>query len=208
MNVVLFGATGTTGSKVLVELLNAGYLVKAVARDVSRIQLQHPNLQPMQGNVLDPGFVTEVIKGADAVVSTISEGVSIVQHTQSKGNGNIIQAMQAQGIPRFICMGAEGILNAPDGTLIREDPAYPEPYKPLSYEHSRVQELLQSSTLQWTQVCPPLILPRNADGNYTVKPNVPAASTGKVNAGNIGAFIAREIQENKFLRTRVGIANS
>lgn len=207
MKLVLFGATGTTGSRVLDELLKAGYNVTAVVRDVSRIGTKHPALTVRGGDVLNPTFVREIIAGMDAVVSTISEGVQIVTHTQSIGNSNIVDAMEALGMKTFVCMGAEGILDAPDGGLFRDHPDYPDLYKPLSYEHSRVQERLQQSNLDWIQVCPPLILPEAADGKYAVQVNVPGTNSGQVNAGNIGHFIARVLQSNEFRRARVGIAN-
>ena len=37
MNLVLFGATGMIGSRVLKELVSRGHTVTAVARDVSRV---------------------------------------------------------------------------------------------------------------------------------------------------------------------------
>ena len=208
MNILLFGATGLTGSRVLEELLINGYQVTAVSREAASIKTTHTSLKKISGNVLDEDFVTRMLERQDAVVSTISEGVEIKQHTQSKGNGNIIKAMEAQGVKRFVCMGAVGILAAPEGGLLREKAGYPSLYLPLSYEHSKVNELLQSSKLYWTQVCPPMILPRPSDGKYLVKANQLPSTVGQVNAGNIGAFIAKELRQPEFIPQRVGITNA
>lgn len=206
-HIVLFGATGLTGSKVLDELLAAGYTVTAVSRTASGIEQEHPNLHKVSGDVLSEAFVREIIPGKDAVVSTISEGVEIKHFTQSKGNGNIIRAMEALDTKRFICMGAAGILSGPDGKLVRDEDDYPALYLPLSYEHSRVQEQLRSSALLWTQVCPPMILPRPSDHQYLVQADRLPAGKNEVNAGNIGAYIARELRDQSFLHKLVGIAN-
>lgn len=208
MNVLLFGATGLTGTRVLEELLKGGYQVTAVSRDASIIKKNDPLLRKINGNVLDEKFVAGLLERQDAVVSTISEGVDIRQHTQSKGNTIIIRAMEAAGMKRFFCMGAEGILDAPEGGLLRDLPNYPKLYLPLSYEHSKVQEALQASQLYWTQICPPMILPRPADHKYVVKANQPASDKGQVFAGNIGSFISKELRRPDFVKVRVGIANA
>ena len=207
MKVILFGATGLAGSFILTELLKSGHKVTAFVRNASKLQVQNNALTVIEGNVLDSAEVTAAIRGNLAVVSAISEGPNIVHHTQSRGNANIIKAVQSLGLQRLICMGSTGILQLNENQLVR-DVGYPEEYYPISEEQYQVFLQLQNSGLQWTQVCPPMIIPLPADGAYLTKAAYKPAGKSEVAAGNIGAFIAKEITENRYLQTRVGIINA
>ena len=207
MKVILFGATGLAGSAILTEMLKGGHKVTAFVRTPSKIKEQHTALQVVQGDVLNDANVLEAIRGNLAVVSAISEGTTITNHTQSRGNSIIIKAMQQLGLQRIVCMGSTGILQLNENQLIR-DVSYPQAYYPLSEEQFNVFQQLQKSGLQWTQVCPPLILDQPADGKYLTKASYKPLGKDEVSAGNIGAFIAKELTENKYLQARVGIINA
>lgn len=207
MKVILFGATGLAGSAILTELIKAGHKVTAFVRTPSKVSLQHPQLQIVQGDVMNENEVLEAVKGNIAIVSAISEGPNIVNHTQSKGNANIIKAAQQLGLQRIICMGSAGILQLNDKQLIR-DKAYPPAYYPISEEQYNVYQQLEKSNLKWTQVCPPMILDKEADGRYLTRADYKPLGKDEVSAGNIGAFIAKELRENNFLQKRVGIINT
>src|SRR3984957_4335908 len=68
MNVVLFGATGTLGSRILRELVSRGHHVTAVVRDPSRLEA-YENVTVTAGNILDAASVADAVSGADVVVS-------------------------------------------------------------------------------------------------------------------------------------------
>lgn len=208
MKLILFGATGHTGKFVLDEALKAGHHITALVRDVTKLQQQHKRLQVVIGDALKEEDVMKVVKGKDAVISTISEGPDIVHKTQSEAVSNMIKAMETTGIERIICMGAIGILQFNATELIRDQSSYPALYRPLSFEHSAVNKLLQTTNLKWTQVCPPTILAVPADDNFVVQADYPPTKNMEVNAGNIGMFIMQELEKNEFLSKRVGITNA
>ena len=207
MKVILFGATGLAGSALLKHLLQAGFEVTAFVRTPSKIKEEHAALQILEGDVLQGESVAAAIEGQDAVVSAISEGPTIVHHTQSKGVANIIKAMKQKGVQRIVAMGSVGILQRNVEQLVR-DVGYPAAYYPISEEQYNVFQQLQRSSLQWTQVCPPMIVDKDGDGAYETKKNYAIKGRQEVYAGNIGLFVAKELRENNYLQTRVAIANA
>ena len=58
----IVGATGGTGRQLVTQALARGYTVTALVRDPSKLQLDHPKLVVVQGNVLEvivrPGVLT------------------------------------------------------------------------------------------------------------------------------------------------------
>jgi uncharacterized protein len=71
MKVVLFGATGMIGSRVLKELVSRGHEVTAVVRDTTRVS-NEPGVKAVKGDALNAAEVAKVVKGADAVISSYS----------------------------------------------------------------------------------------------------------------------------------------
>lgn len=69
--ILVYGATGKVGSKVVEEALNRGHHVTAVSRDPSRITRRHQHLSVVKGNVLDPQSVGQLLKGQDVVIVSV-----------------------------------------------------------------------------------------------------------------------------------------
>ena len=71
LNVLVFGATGGTGRRLVEQALQQGHVVTAFARDPKKIRLKHDNLRVFQGDVLLPDSVEAAISGQEAVVSAL-----------------------------------------------------------------------------------------------------------------------------------------
>lgn len=65
--VIVHGATGEQGAAIVRGLLNAGHRVRGIVRRVSGSRL-HPDAEPVQANLLEPGSLAAAYSGADAVI--------------------------------------------------------------------------------------------------------------------------------------------
>src|SRR5689334_4529787 len=70
-HLLVIGATRHTGTQVMQQALAAGHTVTALARDPSRIDIQHERLRVARGDVLDPATLAQAMAGCDAVVSSL-----------------------------------------------------------------------------------------------------------------------------------------
>ena len=68
MNVVVYGATGNSGSAIVKELLSRGHKVTAVARKVSSLKAEQ-GLTTKVDDLSKVDAIAAIITGADAVVS-------------------------------------------------------------------------------------------------------------------------------------------
>ncbi len=66
MNVVLYGATGKSGIRILTELLSRNHNVTAVARNPAGLPA---NVKTVKDDLSDVSKISAIISGADAVVS-------------------------------------------------------------------------------------------------------------------------------------------
>ena len=71
MKIVVFGATGGTGERIVERALAEGHEVVAVARKPEAFTTRHSRLKVVKGDVLDPASVATAIVGADAVLSSV-----------------------------------------------------------------------------------------------------------------------------------------
>ena len=71
MKIVIFGATGGTGRKLVEQALQQGHMVTAFARDPGKIKVSHQNLSVAKGNVLDADSVKSALQGQDAALSAL-----------------------------------------------------------------------------------------------------------------------------------------
>jgi putative NADH-flavin reductase len=108
--VLILGATGGTGRQLVQQALDRGLSVTALARDPSRLRIEHPRLKVIQGNVLDERSVDAAVRGQDAVVSAL--GHKRYFHPTrilSDGTRNVVRAMEAHGVRRLVCQTSLGI---------------------------------------------------------------------------------------------------
>jgi NAD(P)H-binding len=65
----VFGATGGVGREVIAQALDRGDHVTAYVRNPAKLDLAHPNLTVITGELTDREAVRRTVRGADAVVS-------------------------------------------------------------------------------------------------------------------------------------------
>jgi len=70
LSIVLIGASGAAGSRILKELSDRGHAVTAVARHPEKIA-RLPKVTAQQGDVFDEAGLVELLRGHDVVVSSV-----------------------------------------------------------------------------------------------------------------------------------------
>uniref|UniRef100_UPI002810BB8B SDR family oxidoreductase n=1 Tax=Arthrobacter sp. TaxID=1667 RepID=UPI002810BB8B len=104
--VLVVGATGSLGGKVVDELLKRGKSVRALVRptsDASRLQTR--GVEIARGDMLDVDSLVAAMNGADAVITTAAgytRGGKNSQDIDTIGNSNLAEAARRTGIRRFV----------------------------------------------------------------------------------------------------------
>lgn len=167
MQLVIFGATGTVGRQVVQQALEQGHTVTAFARNLAKLDSQHPRLNLAQGDVMDAAAVEQAIQGQDAVVCVLGSGKKLTGTLRSQGTRQIIQAMQNVGVRRLICqstLGAGDSWSNLDfywkyvmfGFILRQ----------VFADHERQEALVQNSNLDWTIIRPSAFTDGPLTGHY------------------------------------------
>jgi len=207
-NIIVFGATGRTGKYIVQYALEAGHRVTAFVH-ANRHDLEHANLTVLEGDVNDKETVLKAIEGKNTVISALGaksiEGDAV--NLMSDAMKIFVEGMKKYNAKRVLAIGGLGVLQYDETTQLIDRPDYSALYKNVGEGHNKVYKVLRETNLDWTFVCCPDIIDNPRTGNYHVKKDYPAEGLPKINTGDIADFIIKEIEENKFLQTRVGICN-
>jgi putative NADH-flavin reductase len=110
LRLLVIGATGGTGRQLVQQALEEGHQVTAVVRKPNKLQLTHPNLRVVQGNVLNYESLEAAMQGQSAVVSALGhKRLFWPTRILSKGTENIMRAMKSCRVPRLICETSLGV---------------------------------------------------------------------------------------------------
>lgn len=146
MKCIVTGADGFIGSHLTETLLHAGYEVRALAQYNSfnnwgwleRVG-PHPNLEVVTGDVRDPNFCRELVKGAETVfhlAALIAIPYSYIApdsyvDTNVKGTLNICQAARDAGVGRLLVTSTSEVYGT--ARYVPIDEAHPkQPQSPYS----------------------------------------------------------------------------
>lgn len=104
--VLVVGATGSLGSKVVDELLARGKNVRALVRPTGDAgRLESRGVQIVRGDMLDIDSLVAAMNGADAVITTAAgytRGGKNANDIDTIGNANLAEAAHRTGIRRFV----------------------------------------------------------------------------------------------------------
>jgi uncharacterized protein YbjT (DUF2867 family) len=104
--VLVVGATGSLGGKVVDELLERGKNVRALVRPTSDASsLESRGVEIARGDMLDVDSLVAAMRGADAVITTAAgytRGGKNAHDIDTVGNANLAEAAHRAGIRRFV----------------------------------------------------------------------------------------------------------
>lgn len=216
MNVVIFGATGFSGSAILKEALAKQHRVTILVRRRDAVVIQDKNLTVIEGNVLDRATVQAILKGQDAVIQALGvggkggRGDGKPTTFVSSANQIIMEAMQQQGVPRLIAMSNIGAGNSLAFTpwLFRKVvlPYAMRWLQVLVDDKNRMEPMIMQSDLDWTIVRCAGILDKPAKGKIT------ASLDGKglklwITRADMAAFMVQQLADKTFSKQAPSLSN-
>ena len=106
MNIVLIGATGAIGSRILDEALRRGHKVTAVTRDPKKVEARQ-GMTVAAGSTTDGPALTRLIKGHDVAVVSVKWNENDVRR--------VIDTIRQSGVKRCLFVVGAGSLLRKDG---------------------------------------------------------------------------------------------
>ena len=207
--VLIVGATGGTGRQLVAQALERGLAVTALVRDPSRLTIVHPRLTVVRGNVLDPGSVAAAMSGQEAVLSALGHKRFFPPNRiLSEGTRNVVQAMEANGVSRFVCETSLGIGDSAGRlgvyyTFFTIPVILPFYYR----DKARQEKIIAASRLEWIIVRPALLTNGDRRGGYRQGRRVGSFFwTMRVSRADVADFMLNQLDSDTYLRTAPGVS--
>ena len=146
MKIALIGASGNVGSRIAAELSSRGHEITAIARKAAKISAL-PGVKPTALDIANTEALVSILKGHAAVISSV--------HFVDSDPDQLIRAVKAAGVPRYLVVGGAGSLEVAPGKLLVDSPDFPKEYqKETRAGVAFLDRLRAEKDLNWTFLSP------------------------------------------------------
>lgn len=195
--IALIGASGNAGSRILKELSDRGHQVIAIARHPENIAAL-PGVTAQAGDLYDVNLLAGLLKGADAVVSTV--------HFTASDPSLLIEAVRQAGVRRYVVVGGAGSLEIAPGKRLIDQPDFPELYKAEAAGGAAFLDLLRTVTdLDWTFISPSAeFVPGERTGQFRLGKDelLVGAQGSKISFEDFAIALVDELERPAHIRER------
>jgi putative NADH-flavin reductase len=206
--ILIVGATGGTGRQLVEQALERGHVVTALARDPSALRIEHPRLTVVRGDVLDYPSVEAAVRGQEAVLSALGHK-QFFRPTRilSEGTRNVLRAMEAHHVARFVCETALGIGDSAGRMgLYYTFFVIPVIVPFYFWDKTRQERLIAASGVNWVVVRPGALTNDAKRGRYRHGRDVGSFLwTVRISRADVADFMLNQLSDNTYLRAATGV---
>jgi len=215
MKIVVFGATGNVGQRVVAEALRRGHEVVGVVRDPDAVQSPDKRVRLVKGDATNADSVAKIARGADTVVSAISprpNARGLPAPSLSKNARALIQGLRAAGVKRVLYVGGASSLEVAPGKALADTPDFPEIYREEAREGREALAIWRNEAkgLDWTYLSPAVeIAPGKRTGKYrTTDDKILFDDKGKsfITFEDYAVAVLDELERPQHIAKRFGVA--
>ena len=208
--ILIIGATGGTGRALVAAALERGLVVTALARNPKDLAIEHPKLRVVAGNVLDHASIDAAVRGQDAVLSALGHRRYLgPSRILSEGTRNLLRAMEAHRVSRFVCETSLGIGDSA-GRLGLYYTLFVIPVVLPFYfwDKTRQERLMAGSDLDWVIVRPGALTNGAKRGNLRHGARVGNFLwTVRVSRADVAEFMLNQLTDDAYLRAAPGVSH-
>lgn len=182
MRVLVAGANGKTGRRIVRLLAERGHEVKGMVRDEEQAPAQRDlGAEPVLADL--EGEIRHTVEGCDAVIFAAGGGPgsgAAKKETVDRGGAEkLVEAAEAHGARRYLMLSSQGAQAPEEG---------PEKMQPYLLAKARADERLRQSSLDYTIIRPGSLT--NDPGTGTVTVNTDLGGRGEVSREDVALTFA------------------
>src|SRR4051812_22827618 len=215
MKLVVFGATGNVGQRIVAEALRRGHEVVGVVRDPAAVKSPNKDVRLLKGDATDADSVARAVRGADAAVSAISPRPNArgLPAPSLQANARaLIEGLRTAGVKRVLYVGGASSLEVAPGQALADQPDFPEIYKAEAREGREALAVWrnQAEGLDWTYLSPAVEIGKGQrTGNYRTTDDrilLDAAGKSFISFEDYAVAVLDELERPSHVGRRFGVA--
>ncbi len=212
MKVLVFGANGKTGEKVVEAALRKGHHVTVFVRDAGKIgadsTLMDRRVDIATGDATNPTDVRKAMLGQEAVIDAIG-GASPYKDTELERSAvhAILGCMEEAGVKRLVVVSMMGI-----GDSVEEAPFWyrrlmmPTFLRGATKDKTAMEEEVKAHGVEFVIARPPLLTDGEATGSVKV---IEQGETGhKITRADLAEWMVAQLGSDAFVGQAVTVVNS
>jgi putative NADH-flavin reductase len=210
-NVVVFGATGPTGQRIVFRALEEGFRIVAAARHPAAVRIDRPQVEVVSVDVVDSrADLDQLISGAVAVLSSLGSRGRRPTAAYATGTKRLVEAMGRQGVRRLIGISSDGIeipreLPWPQRVVMSQ--VTQRLHRHQYADMTRMEAHLETVPLDWTVVRVPRLTDGAPTGQARVSLDRPILDSGSLRRADLAEFMLDAIDRADTYRRRVHLGS-
>jgi putative NADH-flavin reductase len=206
--ILLVGASGMIGSRILKEATSRGHLVLAASRHPEKIATG-PNIEAVKLDATDPKAFAAEAKHADVIVLATSPRGSGDPVAQANAVAHTAIATARATHKRLVVVGGAGSLNLTDGRRVVD--TLPQNYQAEALAMRGVLDTLKTTKdVDWTFFSPPMsIAPGTHTGKYRLGTTVLLTDDkgqSRISAEDYADALVSELEKPEHVRSQMTAA--
>lgn len=204
LKIAVFGGTGRVGSSFIRFAFHQGHTIQALVRDQEKAQELIPEATHVIGDATQEEDIQATINGCDVVFSSLGTDKTT---TLSESIPLIRNVMEKQGLNRLVTIGTAGILNSrnEEGKYRFQSSESKRTKTFAAEEHLKAYLELQSSSLNWTIICPTYLPDGEEEGGVRFEFDLLPKDGKKISTNDTARFAYDVLDSPSFFKKRVGI---
>jgi putative NADH-flavin reductase len=206
-SILLVGASGMIGSRILNEATSRGHYVIAASRHPEKIAAG-PNIHPVKLDATDEKAFEAEAKHADVIVLATSPRGGGDPLAEAKAVSDAAIAAARATHKRLVVVGGAGSLNYPDGRRVVD--TLPNAYRAEALAMRNFLDTLKASDINWTFFSPAFsIAPGAHTGKYRVGTTTllaDAKGDSRISAEDYADALVNELEKPAHVRAQMTVA--
>jgi putative NADH-flavin reductase len=198
VKIVVIGATGMIGQRIVQEAENRGHEVKQFTSKTI--------------DILDTDATAQALSGYDVVVNATSGRHSTdLKAFYTDTTKALIAAVKKAGVRRYLMVGGAGSLEVAPGKRLVDTPEFHEDWKPGALAMTAALEIIRASDIDWTFLSPSaLIMPGKRTGKIKLGHEqllINGQGESYVSAEDYAMALVDEIEKPQHIRQRFTVVS-
>lgn len=207
MRILVFGATGLSGRRLVDCAVGRGHSVSAFVRDPASAELP-PGVRVIHGDVTNRAEVDNAVDGHDAVLCAL--GAATPRRRSPSlivGVDHIVAAMSDSGVHRLIYLSFLGV---PAGrhqlSVLGRRVVAPILLRNVAKDHAEKEEIIRRSSLDWTIIRPPRLTNGTATGDYRYGDDIRASQiVPRISRADVAEFMIDRLDDPRSIGRALAI---
>src|SRR4051794_26471829 len=191
MKLIIFGASGQLGTRLVTGALDRGHDVTAVARDASRLDDRDGRVRTASADATDADSVAAVAGGNAVAISAVTQHQAPEMLVDAARG--LLEGLARVGVPRLISVGGAGSLEVAPGQRLVATPDFHDEWKPEALAAAEALKVFQQAgddtPVEWSFISPgALLAPGERTGRYRLGGGQVLVAPGGPGSVSLGGF--------------------